>query len=111
MLPSFCRETVIIRRAPLKEVRGSLVRDWANFTTHTLACCSVQPSATSSADERAEQSTNRWELYAPPCSDVQRGDRVEYKGTVYEIDGDPYVWKSPTGRVTHLHAHLEEWVG
>ena len=111
MLHNWCRDAVTIRRAQLTERRGSTVRDWTNYTEHTIRGCSVQPSSTSSNEDRAEQVTDRWELYAPPCADVKRGDRVVYKGTVYDIDGDPYTWKSPTGRTTHLHAHLIEWSG
>lgn len=111
MLPSFCKECVTIRRAPLIERRGSTVRDWDNYTTHTISGCSVQPASTSSNEERAEQVTERAELYAPPGANVETGDRVEVGGIVYDIDGAPYTWKSPTGRVTHLHAHLIEWSG
>ena len=111
MLPSFCTHTVIVHRAPLKDVRGSLVRDWASAETHTLTGCSVQPSSTASNFEREEQVTDRWQLYAPPGSDLLTGDRVEFQGTTYDIDGAPYEWKSPTGRVTHVQAHLIEWVG
>lgn len=111
MLPSFCRHTVTIHRAPLKDARGSLVRDWENASTHEITGCSVQPSSTASNFEREEQVTDRWQLYAPPQADIQTGDRVEFNGTLYEIDGAPYNWPSPTGRVAHLQAHLIEWEG
>ena len=111
MLPKFCRHTVTVYRAPLKEARGSTVRDWENATTHEVAGCSVQPSSTASNFEREEQVTDRWQLFAPPNSDIQTGDRVEFDGTIYEIDGAPYQWESATGRVTHKQAHLIEWEG
>lgn len=111
MLPSFCKEAVTIQRAPLITVRGSQVRDWENYTEHTIPGCTVQPSSTASNEDRAEQVTDRWELYAPPGADLETGDRVMWKGRPYQIDGAPYQWTSPTGRVTHTHAHLIDWSG
>lgn len=111
MLPSFCTETVTIERAPLETVRGSAVRDWTKAQPHTISGCSVQPASTSSNEERAEQVTDRWELYAPPGADIETGDRVMWSGHTFDIDGAPYQWASPTGRVTHLHAHLVRWEG
>ena len=88
-----------------------MVRDWAHAETHTITGCSVQPSATASNFERSEQVTDRWQLFAPPKSDLMTGDRVEFDGTTYDLDGAPYEWTSPTGRVSHLQAHLIEWEG
>ena len=42
---------------------------------------------------------------------IEAGDRITHNGTTFEVDGAPYTWESPTGRVTHLHANLVEWVG
>lgn len=112
MLHSWCTQAVTVHRAALVDARGSKVRDWNNAATHRIGGCSVQPAATGSDEfNRAEQSTNRWTLYAPPGTDVQRGDRVEFGGTMYEVDGTPYDWQSPTGRVSHRQANLVEWVG
>lgn len=112
MLHSWCNEAVTVKRAPLVERRGSTVRDWDNASSHCVSGCSVQPASTASnKDGRAEQVTDRYELLAPPCSDVEAGDRIVFGGRVFEIDGAPYEWKSPTGRVAHLHAHLVEWRG
>lgn len=111
MLPSFAKQTVTVKRAGFASSRGSKQRDWSNPSTHAVHGCSVQPASTSSNEDRAEQVTDRWELYASPNADVRRGDRVEHGGKTYEVDGDPFEWVSPTGRVTHLHAHLVEWTG
>ncbi|MBR2838987.1 MAG: hypothetical protein IKE55_09405 [Kiritimatiellae bacterium] len=112
MLPSFFDETVTVTRAPLATVRGSQVRDWANAESHAVAGCTVQPSTTSRDFEgRAGQASDEWRLYAPPGADVQAGDRIGCGGRDYEVDGVPYVWKSPTGRVTHMQARLVEWRG
>jgi len=111
MLHSWCDDTVKVTRAPWMETRGTKVRDWANATTHTVGGCSVQPASTSRNFERAQQETDRWTLYAPPQSDIQAGDRINHHGATFEVDGAPYTWKSPTGRVTHMQAPLVEWRG
>lgn len=111
MLPSFANVTVTVRRAPFKEQRGTTVRDWAAATEHEVAGCEVQPSSTSRDFERAEQLADSWRLYAPPGSDIEAGDRIVFEGTVFDIDGVPYTWKSPTGRVSNMQCRLVEWSG
>ena len=50
-------------------------------------------------------------LYAPAGSDIKAGDRIEYGGKTYTIDGDPREWKSPTGVVSTVQCPLKEWEG
>ena len=112
MLPSFASETIVVRRAPLVDVRGTKVRDWANATEHEIAGVSVQPASTSREfGGRTTNVADGWTLYGPPGADIEAGDRIVYGGTTYEIDGAPYEWKSPTGRVSHVQAKLAEWRG
>ena len=47
----------------------------------------------------------------PPGSDVRAGDRIGYNGNVYTINGEPRIWKSPTGRVSNIVLNLERWEG
>ena len=112
MLHSWCQDVVTVTRAPWKNTRGTKVRDWDNATEHTVCGCSVQP-ATTMRDfaDRAEQVTDRWTLYAPPCADLATGDRITCNGQTYEIEGAPFKWKSPTGAVSHKHANLVKWSG
>ena len=37
--------------------------------------------------------------------------RIEFGGDTYVVDGIPYVWKSPTGRVSSKQARLKKWAG
>ena len=47
----------------------------------------------------------------PEGSDVIAGDRIEYDGNIYTINGEPKKWTSPTGRVSHIALSLERWYG
>lgn len=112
MLPSFCRDTVTVKRAALVDSRGTKQLDWSDPTTKTIAGCSVQPNtSTRDFDGRLIQITEDWTLYAPPGSDIQSGDRIEWNGLTFEINGAPMPWQSPTGRVSHIWARLSEWSG
>ena len=112
MLPSFCKDTITVKRAALVDSRGTKVRDWANAASFAVNGCSVQPSTSSrDFDGRTTQVTEEWTLYAPPGSDLQAGDRIEWNGLTFEINGAPMPWTSPTGRVSHVWARLNEWSG
>lgn len=112
MLPSFCNDDVVRIRAAQVNQRGTIVLDWSDVQQVTISGCSVQPSSTSrDFDGRTTQVTDRWDLYAPPGSDLRAGDRIVWNGIAFEIDGAPMPWKSPTGSVSHVLAHLVEWSG
>ena len=112
MLPSFCRDSITVKRASLKDSRGTKVLDWSNPQSTTVAGCSVQPNMTSrDFDGRTIQVTEDWTLYAPPQSDIVAGDRIEWQGMTFEVNGAPMPWTSPTGRVSHVYARLSEWSG
>ena len=112
MLPSFCKDSVTVKRGTLVESRGTKVIDWSKPTSSTVSGCSVQPNTTTrDFDGRTTQVTEGWTLYAPPGSDIKAGDRVEWNSVEFEIDGAPMPWTSPTGRVSHMWARLVEWQG
>ena len=50
-------------------------------------------------------------MYLPYDSDVLEGDRIEYDGSVYIINGKPKKWKGATGRVSHMQLNVERWSG
>lgn len=112
MLPSWCKQTVTVLRAPTRTVGKRTERDWANAQTHTIGGCSVQPAGTSTGFGTMDAVANADAiLYAPPSADIAEGDRVEFGGATYVVDGIPYGWESPTGRVSHLQARLTKWAG
>ena len=50
-------------------------------------------------------------VYGPPDADVQAGDRIEYGGKVYTINGEVLSWPSATGGLDHIQLNLERWQG
>lgn len=112
MACSFWRESVTVVRAPMKMERGSAVPDWGHASRHAVGGCDVQPStSTREFEGRSLQVMDGFILYAPITADIREGDRIEWGGVLYEIDGAPYPWRSPTGRVSSLQAKLVDWRG
>lgn len=112
MLPSFCKTTVTVSRAPMIIERGKKVRDWEHATTHTVPGCSVQPVSTDGTwGEPRSGAEIRATLYAPPGADIEFGDKIQHNGREFAMDGEPLAWESPTGRVDHLVAYLVDWRG
>lgn len=113
MLPSFCKDVVTVVRPGSKVLRGATVPDWDAATSHEVRGCSVQPasSATVMGDQRVNAVQSGATLYAPPAADVAAGDRVEFEGRAWSVDGEPQAWRSPTGRVSHVIVSLRDWRG
>lgn len=112
MLPSFCKDTVKRIRPGTKDSRGSAIPDWDTATTVEIKGCSMQPASTSlSQDGRVLGITDTYTLFAPPDADIEAGDHIEFRGKVYEIDGDVRIQPSATGRLDHLNITLRRYQG
>lgn len=83
-MPDWATVAVTIERPATKEARGARVPDQSATTT-------------------------RMTLFAPPGTDVRRGDRVTYAGTRYAIDGEPIRYPSPLGGLDHIECSLVDW--
>lgn len=107
-LPNYAQDVINVVRAGLRTVRGTEVADWANVTRHPVSGCSVQPAGTSgdAVADREAQATETCTVYLPPDADIKRGDRVEWDGDTWDIDGRVQTWRSPTGRVSHKVATI-----
>lgn len=112
MLPSFARAAIVRYRAPYIEQRGTRVRDWSQAQALGITGCSLQPGAGSTdwGDDRHAAAADAV-LYAPPGADIADGDRIEFRGSVWAVDGIPVQWESPTGAVDHVEARLMTWRG
>lgn len=112
MLPSWANDTITRLRAAIITQRGSEIPDWTNPDRLTIHGCSMQPAGTSlTQDGRVQGTTDGYTCYLPPGADVIAGDRIEYGGNVYTINGEPRVWQSPTGWVSNTQLQLERWYG
>lgn len=106
------RDSVTVIRPAEKSVRGSTVQDWDNAVEHVLTRVQVTAAATSrERDGRVVQVSDKRTLRAPYDADVREGDRVRYEGQLFEVDGEVFHSKSPTGRVSTTRCSLARWDG
>lgn len=112
MLPSFANQTIDVIR-PKKTItsRGSTVPDWTETTKTTVTGCSIQPASTSlSQDGRILGIADGWTAYVPEGTDVKAGDRIDFDGESYAINGEPRKWTGPS-RTSHIQLSLVRWEG
>ena len=113
MLPSFASQTICRIRPGTKTERGSVIPDWSpnKVDRLTITGCSVQPAGTSlSQDGRVLGINNSWTAYLPEGSDVKAGDRIEFDGDTYTINGAPRKWTAPL-MCSHIQLILTRWEG
>lgn len=111
MFVSFARQSVTRLRAAVRTVRGSDIFDWSDPDTLEITGCSVQPGTTElSQDGRVLGVLDGLTCYMPIGSDVKEGDRIQYEGNVYEINGMPKVWHG-VGNSSHIQLVLRRWAG
>ena len=112
MLPSWCSDIVTVLRAPMAPYRGTYERDWSRAESHTVSGCSFQPISTSTdRNDPRNASSVTAQLFAPPNSDIERGDRVQFDGLVFTVEGFALGWRSPFGGCDHMVCNLAEWSG
>lgn len=109
---SFFKDSVTILRAPIVKKNGAESRDWNNATERILERVQVTAAGTSrDFAGRAENITDARTLRANYDADIQEGDRVVYDGNLYEINGEVFHTKSPTGRASSTRCTLTRWKG
>lgn len=109
---SFMRDSVTVIRPAARAVRGSTVPDWDNAAEHVVERCQVTAASTQQdRDGRAVNVADSMTLRAGYDADVRPGDRVVHDGVVYEVDGEVFRSKSPTGRVSTVRCALRRWEG
>lgn len=113
MLPSFAKQTIVIVRPSTTTSRGSTIPDWSpdKVTKKTVNGCSVQPATTSlSQDGRVLGINDAWTAYVPEGTDVKAGDRVEFNGETFTINGEPRIWTGAFTR-SNIQLNLIRWEG
>lgn len=113
MLPSFAHDSIVRIRPGIKTERGSVVPDWSadKITKLTINGCSLQPASTSlDQDGRVLAVMDGLTAYIPEGSDVKAGDRIDWDGEHYTIDGVPRKWPGAL-MCSHIQLNLKRWEG
>ena len=109
---SFMTDSVTVIRPGSITSRGSTVPDWANATRRAVSDVQVTPVSTvQDRDGRVVNVSDRYRLRCRFEADIQPGDRVEWRGQTFEVDGDVFHTQSPTGRVSSTRCTLALWRG
>ena len=109
---SFFRDSITVLRAPIQTKNGGQYRDWNNATQTTID--RVQVTARAPSQDFAGRLLNLSDartLRANYDADIREGDRVVYDGNVYEVTGEVFHTKSPTGRASSTRCTLTRWTG
>ena len=111
MLLPFWHTTITRIRPGTRTERGSTVPDWDNASRLDISESLVQPATTAlSQDGRVLGVTDGLTVCVPVDSDIKAGDRIEYLGDVYTINGDPMRWVG-VGKLEHMQLNLQRWRG
>ena len=111
MLPTWANQDIVRVRPGTKESRGSTIPDWTKADRLVIRGCSVQPATTSlTQDGRVLGISEQWTAYLPEGSDVKAGDRIEFDGQPYTINGEPKKWTAPFTR-SNIQLTLTRWEG
>lgn len=102
-------EPVMVKRAALvDDGRGNQVLDWPNATSATYDGCAVAQGMRGSqgvhgsevfAGDRDAIISDRI-VFMPSGADVAALDRLEVRGRVYEVIGEPFDWVNPFSGTT-----------
>ena len=109
---SFMKDSVTVIRAKMITKNGAQVRDWANATEHTVDNVQITAQSTERDFEgRSLQTKEGRTLRAKYDADIKPGDHVKWNDATYEVDGEVFHTKSPTGRISTTRCSLIRWEG
>ena len=112
MTLSFFRDTVTRLRAPIESKNGSDYFDWTQATELVITNVQVTAQSTSRDFEgRVLNVSDRRTLRAAYDADIKAGDRIVWQGETYEVEGEVFHTKSPSGRVSSTRCTLVRWDG
>lgn len=98
-------ETVTVLRAGTTTDRyRNVVADWSNPARTEVPGCAVAPGTSSEENAGRTAVIAGLTVYLPAGADVRPADRIEIRGVVYDIDGEPGDWRNP---FTDTRAGLE----
>lgn len=108
MFVSFATESVVRRRAQRVPDGLDWRDDWDDPIEDEIPGWTIQPiDSEETFDAAGGRTLSRWRALGPGNADVRAGDRIEWRGDEYEIDGEPLHRTSPSGRLTHCELILK----
>lgn len=111
---SFARETIERLRQPLvDDGHGNETPDpdLDHATVVSIPRCRAHPGSSQENLVGRDTTLIQWTVFAPPEVDVQADDLVRLRGIVFQVDGNPAEWPSPTGILAHTEILLKLWEG
>lgn len=109
---SFFRDQITVLRAPVEKKNGADFRDWENAKEIKISRVQVTAGATAQTIEGRLLNVNDTRtLRANYDADIREGDRVVYDGEIFEVIGEVFHTKSPTGRASSTRCSLTRWTG
>ena len=110
MLPSWASERIVVTEPVWVDERGSKVATYPGPGAFVEGC-DVQPGASANDQALRDNITIRKTVFLPPGTPITRHARVSHGGADYAIEGEPQVWQSPFGTVSHVMLLLIDWSG
>jgi hypothetical protein len=106
-------ETITVLKASLvvDSRTRSEYRDWDNAVLSDYGDCSLQPARTSEGSGSGVAPDRELILYdvrliGPPTLVVGKDDRIQWRGTTYEVFGEPERWYH-RGKLRHVALNLK----
>lgn len=110
MLPSWARQSVTITEPVWVDERGAKVATYPASGV-VVEGCDVQPGNATQDLNLRDNIIVRKTVYLPPGTPITRHARITHDGVNYAIEGEPMVWSSPFGTVSHVAVLLVDWEG
>lgn len=112
MFLSFANDTVTRVRPSTEVVNGRTVYDYDTPESELdIPGWTVQPGDMSEDLANRSNETARYSALGPPGADVVAKDAIRYDGVLYQVDGGPQRWPSPTGGLDHTFLRLIDHQG
>lgn len=111
MFPSFATQPFTVVEPTMVDDRGTTYPDYDDPESETDYQGSVQPGASAEVLDARQGVSIRWTVYAPAGVTVTARSAVRYAGRLYDVDGEPQRWTSPTGGLDHAVLYLVDREG
>lgn len=85
-----------LRPASTVDAHGNTIQNWASVTRLDLPGAISWPIVTREAITPGREAiVDTWMVAVPPGVGIDRHDRIEIDGQVWQIDGWPQAWANP----------------